>query len=127
MLIGLGFKPLQAAGIALIATPLRCIRALGTPITALATVTNIPAETLGAMVGRQLPIFSLIIPFWLIWAMCGWRKMLEVWPACLTAGLSFAVVQFGRQQLSRAPAGGYRRLTGIDCITDGLAPVLAAT
>jgi lactate permease len=95
MLIGLGFKPLQAAGIALIGnTAPVAFGALGTPITALSGVTGISPEILGAMVGRQLPIFSLIIPFWLIWAMCGWRKMLEVWPACLTAGLSFAVVQF---------------------------------
>jgi lactate permease len=96
MLIGLGFKPLQAAGLALIGnTAPVAFGALGTPITALAGVTGIPAEALGAMVGRQLPIFSLVIPFWLIWAMCGWRKMLEVWPACLVAGLSFALVQFG--------------------------------
>ena len=51
-------------------------------------------KSLSMMVGRQLPLFSVIIPFWLIWAMAGWRSMLEVWPACLTAGLSFAVMQF---------------------------------
>ena len=45
------------------------------------------------MIGRQLTPFAIIIPFWLIWAMAGWRKMLEVWPACLTAGLSFGIVQ----------------------------------
>src|SRR6516162_5860698 len=72
MLIGLGFKPLQAAGIALIGnTAPVAFGALGTPITALSGVTGISPEILGAMVGRQLPIFSLIIPFWLIWAMCG--------------------------------------------------------
>jgi lactate permease len=95
MLIGLGFRPLAAAGLALIGnTAPVAFGALGTPILALAKVTAIPAETLSAMVGRQLPIFSLIIPFWLVWAMAGWRRMLEVWPACLTAGGSFAVVQF---------------------------------
>jgi lactate permease len=95
MLIGLGFRPLAAAGLALIGnTAPVAFGALGTPILALAKVTAIPAETLSAMVGRQLPIFSLIIPFWLIWAMAGWRRMLEVWPACLSAGGSFAVVQF---------------------------------
>jgi lactate permease len=95
MLIGLGFRPLAAAGLALIGnTAPVAFGALGTPILALAKVTAIPAETLSAMVGRQLPIFSLIIPFWLIWAMAGWRRMLEVWPACLTAGGSFAIVQF---------------------------------
>ncbi len=70
--------------------------ALGAPLIALQSVTDdLPLMSLSAMVGRQLPLFSVIIPFWLIWAMAGWRSMLEVWPACLTAGLSFAVMQFG--------------------------------
>jgi lactate permease len=95
MLIGLGFRPLSAATLALIGnTAPVAFGALGTPILALAKVTGIPAETLSAMVGRQLPFFSLVVPFWLIWAMVGWRKMLEVWPACLTAGLTFAIMQF---------------------------------
>ncbi len=95
MLIGLGFRPLAAAGLALIGnTAPVAFGALGTPVIALAEVTGIPAETLSAMIGRQLPFFSLIIPFWLIWAMAGRKKMLEVWPACLTAGLSFGLVQF---------------------------------
>jgi lactate permease len=95
MLIGLGFKPRSAAGLALIGnTAPVAFGGLGTPLIALAKVTNIPAEHLGMMVGRQLPVFSLIIPFWLIAAMCGLRRMREVWPACLTAGLSFAVMQF---------------------------------
>jgi lactate permease len=95
MLIGLGFKPLQAAGLALIGnTAPVAYGALGTPIIALARVTNLPIEQLSAMAGRQLPLFSVIVPFWLIWAMAGLRGMLQVWPACLTAGLSFAIVQF---------------------------------
>ncbi len=95
MLIGLGFKPLQAAGLALIGnTAPVAFGALGTPLIALARVTELPLESLSMMVGRQLPLFSVIVPFWLIWAMAGWRSMLEVWPACLTAGLSFAVMQF---------------------------------
>src|SRR4051812_23498241 len=94
MLIGLGFKPLSAATLSLIGnTAPVAFGALGTPIIALAKVTGIPAETLSAMVGRQLPFFSLIIPLWLVWAMVGWRRTLEVWPACLTAGCSFGVVQ----------------------------------
>jgi lactate permease len=94
MLIGLGFKPLSAAGLALIGnTAPVAFGALGTPILALAKVTGISERVLSAMVGRQLAPFGLIIPFWLIWAMVGWRRMLEVWPACLTAGLSFAVIQ----------------------------------
>ena len=96
MLIGLGFKPLQAAGLALIGnTAPVAFGALGAPLIALQSVTHdLPLMSLSAMVGRQLPLFSVIIPFWLIWAMAGWRNMLEVWPACLTAGLSFGVMQF---------------------------------
>lgn len=95
MLIGLGFKPLSAAGLALLGnTAPVAFGALGTPIIALAAVTGLPAETLSAAVGRQLPFFSLIIPFWLIWALAGFKNMLQVWPACLTSGLSFAIVQF---------------------------------
>ena len=95
MLIGLGFKPLLASGIALIGnTAPVAFGALGTPVIALARVTGLPLEQLSAMIGRQLPFFSVIVPFWMIWAMSGWRKMLQVWPACLTCGASFAIVQF---------------------------------
>src|SRR5204863_5671756 len=95
MLIGLGFKPLAAAGLALIGnTAPVAYGALGTPIIALAKVTNLPLEQLSAMVGRQLPFFSVIVPFWLVWAMSGWRGMIQVWPACLVAGLGFAIPQF---------------------------------
>src|SRR6516225_4708993 len=95
MLIGLGFKPLQAAGLALIGnTAPVAYGALGTPIIVLAKVTNLPLEQISAMVGRQLPFFSVIVPFWVVWAMSGFRGMKEVWPACLVAGVSFAVPQF---------------------------------
>ncbi|MCY3011322.1 MAG: L-lactate permease [Planctomycetota bacterium] len=95
MLIGLGFKPLPAAGLALIGnTAPVAFGALGTPMIVLNRVTELPIEELSMMVGRQLPLFSLIIPFWLIWAMAGWRSMWEVWPGCLTAGLSFGILQY---------------------------------
>jgi lactate permease len=95
MLIGLGFKPLPAAGLALLGnTAPVAFGALGTPIIALAQVTGIPETKLAMMVGRQLPIFSLIVPLWLVWAMAGRKRAMEVWPAWLTAGLSFAIVQF---------------------------------
>ena len=68
--------------------------ALGTPIITLNAVTGLPLDQLSAMVGRQLPFFSLIVPFWLVAAMAGWRGMREVWPACLTVGVSFAATQF---------------------------------
>ncbi len=95
MLIGLGFKPLAAAGLALIGnTAPVAYGALGTPIITLAKVTGLPEMQLSAMVGRQLPFFSLIVPFWLVWAMSGFKGMVEVWPACLVAGLFFAIPQF---------------------------------
>jgi lactate permease len=95
MLIGLGFRPLQAAGLALIGnTAPVAYGALGTPIITLAKVTGLPELQLSAMVGRQLPFFSVLVPFWLVWAMAGRKATREVWPACLTAGLSFAITQF---------------------------------
>ena len=95
ILMQLGFKPLQAAGLSLIAnTAPVAYGALGTPIIALAGVTGLDVHTLSAMVGRQLPFFSLLVPFWVVWAFAGWRGMMGVWPACLTAGVSFAVPQF---------------------------------
>lgn len=95
MMIGLGFKPLEAAGIALIGnTAPVAFGALGTPLISLARVTGLPLEQLSAMVGRQLPFFSLIVPFWLVWAMAGWKGMREVWPACLVSGATFGLVQF---------------------------------
>jgi len=95
MLIGLGFKPLAAAGLALIGnTAPVAFGALGTPVTTLATVTGLPVGKLSAMVGRQLPFFSVIVPFWLVWAMAGLGGMAEVWPACLVAGVFFAIPQY---------------------------------
>jgi lactate permease len=95
MLIGLGFRPLPAAGLSLIGnTAPVAFGAIGTPLITLASVTGLPLQDLSAMVGRQLPFFSVLVPFWLVAAMAGFRRMREVWPACLTAGLSFAIVQF---------------------------------
>lgn len=95
LLIGLGFTPLAASGLSLIAnTAPVAYGALGTPIIALQAVTQLDLFELSAMVGRQLPFFSLIVPFWLIWAFAGRRGMLGVWPAILVAGVSFAIVQF---------------------------------
>jgi len=95
ILIQLGFKPLPACGLSLIAnTAPVAFGALGTPIIALSKVTGIDEFVLSKMVGRQLPFFSLIVPFWVVWAYSGWRGMLGVWPAALTAGVAFAVPQF---------------------------------
>jgi lactate permease len=95
ILIGLGFSPLAASGLSLIAnTAPVAYGALGTPIAGLASVTGLDPYLLGAMVGRQLPFFSLIVPFWLIWTFAGRRGMLEVWPAILVCGISFAIPQY---------------------------------
>jgi len=95
ILMGLGFSPLAAAGLSLIAnTAPVAYGALGTPIAGLSSVTGIDPFLLGAMVGRQLPFFSLIVPFWLIWAFAGWKGMKDIWPAILVTGVSFAIPQF---------------------------------
>jgi lactate permease len=95
VLIGLGFSPLAASGLSLIAnTAPVAYGALGTPIQGLASVTGLDPYILGAMVGRQLPVFSLIVPFWVVWAFAGWRGMKDVWPAILVTGVSFAIPQF---------------------------------
>jgi lactate permease len=95
ILIGLGFSPLAASGLSLIAnTAPVAYGALGTPIQGLASVTGLDPYVLGAMVGRQLPFFSLIVPFWLIWAFAGFRGMAAIWPAILVTGVSFAIPQF---------------------------------
>src|SRR6201747_1566050 len=95
ILLGLGFSPLAASGLSLIAnTAPVAFGALGTPIAGLAQVTGLDPYILGAMVGRQLPLFSLIVPFWVVWAFAGWKGMKDVWPAILVTGLSFAVPQF---------------------------------
>ena len=95
ILIGLGFSPLAASVLSLIAnTAPVAFGALGTPIITLANVHGYDVMAISAMVGRQLPIFSLIIPFWLIWAFAGRAGMMQVWPALLVTGISFSVPQF---------------------------------
>jgi lactate permease len=95
ILIGLGFSPLLASGLSLIAnTAPVAFGSLGIPLVALQSVTALDLKDLSAMVGRQLPVFSVIVPFWLVWAFAGWRGVIGVWPAVLVAGVSFAVPQF---------------------------------
>jgi lactate permease len=95
VLIGLGFKPLQASGLSLIAnTAPVAYGAIGTPLIALAGVTGLDLLQLSAQAGRILPFFSVLVPFWLIWAFAGFAGMLEIWPAVLVAGLFFAIPQF---------------------------------
>jgi len=95
ILVGLGFRPIYAAGLCLIAnTAPVAFGALGIPIIVAGQVTSIDAFTIGAMAGRQLPLLSLIIPLWLVAAMDGWKGIKEVWPAAIVAGGSFAISQY---------------------------------
>ncbi|MGB2625264.1 MAG: L-lactate permease [Candidatus Acidiferrum sp.] len=95
ILIGLGFKPLQASGLSLIAnTAPVAFGALGTPLVALQVVTGLDLLQLSSMAGRILPFFSILVPFWLLWAFAGFSGMIEVWPAVLVAGVFFAIPQF---------------------------------
>jgi lactate permease len=95
LMIGLGFSPLYAAGLALIAnTSPVAFGALGTPITTLAKISGIDEMLLSQMAGRQLPFFSLIVPAWLVATMAGWRGVVGAWPAILVCGGSFAGIQF---------------------------------
>ncbi|MEE9099993.1 lactate permease LctP family transporter [Pseudomonas nitroreducens] len=95
LLVGLGFNPLYAAGLCLIAnTAPVAFGALGIPIIVAGQVSGVDAFKIGAMAGRQLPILSVIVPFWLVAMMDGWRGIRETWPALLVAGGSFAISQF---------------------------------
>ena len=100
LMIGVGFPPLYAAGMALLAnTAPVAFGSLGIPILTLADVTKIDARLISIMAGRQLPFFSLLIPIWMVLLMSGWRGLKQVWPAVLVAGGSFATVQFVMSQL----------------------------
>jgi lactate permease len=95
ILIGLGFRPLEASGLSLIAnTAPVAYGALGIPLISLQAVTGLDLHMLSAQVGRILPFFAVLVPFWLIWAFAGFAAMREVWPAILVAGVSFAIPQY---------------------------------
>jgi lactate permease len=95
ILIGIGFSPLAASGLCLIAnTAPVAFGAIGTPVIALSAVTGLDLLQLSKQIGHQLPVFSMIIPFWLIWAFAGFRGMIQIWPAILVTGICFAVPQF---------------------------------
>jgi lactate permease len=95
IMVGLGFDPFQAAVLCLIAnTSPVAYGGLGTPMIVLDGVTGLGAETLSVMAGRQLPFLSCIVPLYMVRCMCSWRQTLEIWPALLVAGGSFAVFQF---------------------------------
>lgn len=95
MLVGLGFNPLYAAGICMIAnTAPVAFGAIGIPIVVSAQVSGLDMMHISQVVGRQLPFLSILIPLWLVVTMAGWKRGLEVWPAALVAGILFAGTQF---------------------------------
>jgi lactate permease len=95
MLVGLGVKPIRAAAVALVAdTAPVAFGAIAIPIITLGTVTGLPVDTLGKMVGRQTPFLALLVPFVLVFMTDGRRGLRDAWPAALTAGVAFGVLQF---------------------------------
>jgi len=95
MLVGLGFDARYAAGLCLIAnTAPVAFGSIGIPLVTASQVTGLDLHALSQMVGRQLPVLSLALPFYLIVLMSGWRGLADVWPAALVSGLAFAVTQF---------------------------------
>ncbi|MDO4998024.1 MAG: lactate permease LctP family transporter [Neisseria sp.] len=95
LLVGLGFNPLYAAGLCLIAnTAPVAFGALGIPIIVAGQVSSLDPYHIGQIAGRQLPILSIIVPFWLVAMMDGMRGIRQTWPAVLVAGVSFAITQF---------------------------------
>jgi lactate permease len=95
IMVGLGFDPFLAAVLCLIAnTSPVAYGGLGTPLITLAGVTDIPTERLSVMAGHQLPILSFVVPLYMVKVMCSWKKTLEVWPALLVSGGSFALFQY---------------------------------
>jgi lactate permease len=95
LLVGLGFNPLYAAGLCLIAdTAPVAFGALGIPVIVAGQVSGLSPFSIGAMAGRQLPFMSIALPFWLVFIMDGKKGLRETWPAALVAGASFALTQY---------------------------------
>jgi lactate permease len=104
MLIALGFRPLKAATVALVAnTAPVAFGALAVPITTLATVTKLPVGDLGAMVGRQTPVLAVFVPLALVFIVDGRRALRQVWPAALVCGVTFAVFQYAASNFWSIP------------------------
>jgi lactate permease len=104
MLMALGFKPIKAAVLALVAnTAPVAFGAMATPILTLAKVTELPSDTLGAMVGRQTPILAVFVPLVLVAIVDGWRGIRETWPAAVVCGLVFGVAQYATSNFISVP------------------------
>ncbi len=127
LLIGLGFSPLYAAGLTLLAnTSPVAFGGLGTPIIVLSKISGIDEMALSQMAGRQLPLFSLIIPAWLVATMSGWRGVKGCWPAILICGGSFAGIQFWISNYFGPSAGRHDRWNWLTGVADHFFAVLAA-
>src|SRR5918911_1262932 len=95
MLIAVGFRPIKAASVALVAnTAPVAFGAIAIPIVTLAGVTGLPKDDLGAMVGRQTPLLALFVPLILVGMVDGWRGVRQTWPAAMVGGIAFAIGQF---------------------------------
>src|SRR5690242_17564847 len=104
MLIALGFRPLKAAVVALVAnTAPVAFGALAVPITTLSTVTGLPLHDLSAMVGRQTPLLGFVVPLALVFIIDGTRGIRQTWPVALVCGVVFAVAQFAISNYVSAP------------------------
>ena len=128
LLVGLGFKPLYAAGLCLIVnTAPVAFGAMGIPIIVAGQVTGLDAFEIGQMAGRQLPFLTVIVLFWIMAIMDGWRGIKDTWPAVLVAGGSFAIAQY-LTQLHRSGTAGHHRLAGVAGLPDPVpAPLEAGT
>ena len=104
MLMALGFRPIKAAALALTAnTAPVAFGAMATPILTLGKVTELPSDTLGAMVGRQTPILALFVPLALVAIVDGWRGLRETWPVALVCGVVFAIGQYATSNFISVP------------------------
>ena len=113
MLIALGFKPIKAAAVALVAnTAPVAFGAIAIPIVTLSEITGLPKEDLGAMVGRQTPFLALIVPLILIGMVDGLRGIRQAWPVAVVGGLVFAVAQFATLELHLGRADRHRGRAG---------------
>ena len=115
-MIGLGFRPFHAAALNLIAnTAPVAWGAIGTPIHSLAAVAGLPESDINAMIGRILPFTAVIVPFWLVRTMVGWRETFEVFPAILVIGLSFSPYAVLLVELCGQQSCGHYGRRGFDC------------
>ncbi|SUG45133.1 L-lactate permease [Salmonella enterica subsp. arizonae] len=127
LLVGLGFNPLYAAGLCLIVnTAPVAFGAMGIPILVAGQVTGLDSFEIGQMVGRQLPFLTIIVLFWIMAIMDGWRGVKETWPAVMVSGGSFAIAPVSQLQLYRAGTAGHYLFAGLSGVSDAVPQTLAA-